>query len=176
MPVFIQECSWTSHPGLPAMVTLYNQINKGKWSYNKALKYSHDDPQFRVSDFDNATFKGLSQMKAMPSEEREIILQCCLMVLRFMFQEFQVSFQFRKTTEDIWSGCSFGQSQYPADAGHWNQPIAAMDQAGTCSKAQLFCIYCFQMYTSGLSCKWILMSHSNEMHGETGLYCRWHLC
>lgn len=107
-------------------------------------------------------------MKAMPSEERVIILQCCLMVLRFMFQEFQVSFQFRKTTEDIWSGCSFGQSQYPADAGHWNQPIAAMDQAGTCSKAQLFCIYCFQLYTSGLSCKWILMSHSNKMFEETG--------
>lgn len=50
MPMFIQECSWTSHPGLPAMVTLYNPINKGKWSYNKALfNKAHDDSQLRVS-------------------------------------------------------------------------------------------------------------------------------
>lgn len=62
---------------------------------------------YQLIYFDNATFKGLSQIKAMPSEEGEMILQHCLMVLKFIFQEFQMPFQFRKATEDIWAGCSF---------------------------------------------------------------------
>lgn len=73
---------------------------------------------YQLIYFDNATFKDLSQMKPMPSEEQEMILQHCLMVLRFICQEFQVSFQLMKATEDVWSGCSFGQSQHPADVGH----------------------------------------------------------
>lgn len=73
---------------------------------------------YQLIYFDNATFKGLSQIKAMPSEEGEMILQHCLMVSRFIFQEFQMPFQFRKTREDIWAGCSFGQSQHPVAAGH----------------------------------------------------------
>lgn len=104
-------------------------------------------------------------MKAMPSEEWEMILQHCLMVLRFIFQEIQVSFQFRKTTEDIWSGWSFGQSQHPADAVPCR--CWALNPAA-CSKAQLFwisCSQCAQLYTSALSYKWIHMSHhSNESH------------
>lgn len=134
--------------------------------------------RYQVIYFDHATFQGLSLMKATPSEEWEMLLQHCLMVLGFIFQGFQVSFQFRKTTEDIWSGCSFGQSQHPADAGHRTQPVAATGQTATCSKAQLFwisCCQCAQLYMSALSCKWI---HEPPQQWaswkETCLYCRWY--
>lgn len=59
---------------------------------------------YQLSYFGNAAFKGLSQMKVMLSEEREMILQHFLVVAMFIFQEFQISFRYRKTTEDVWSG------------------------------------------------------------------------
>lgn len=43
----INERSWISHPGLQAMVTLYNKINKPKWTYDKAVFTWYT--QFKVS-------------------------------------------------------------------------------------------------------------------------------
>lgn len=61
---------------------------------------------YQLIYFDNSTFKDLNQMKAMPSEEQEMILQHCLMVLRCILQEFQVSFQFMKQQRMFGQGAS----------------------------------------------------------------------
>lgn len=65
----IKERSWISHPGLQVMVSLYNKINKLKWTYDKAVFTWYT--QFKVSSFFffGAIFKGLSEMKVITSEE-----------------------------------------------------------------------------------------------------------
>jgi len=129
--------------------------------------------RYQLLYFDSTIFKGLSQIKAIVSEEQKTWL--CNIVQSFWDSHI------RKTTEDIGSWCSFGWSLPPADAEYWNQPAAVTGQAAAHTKAHHgtdFCISCCkyaQSNTSGLSRERIYMSHHRKesQWKDTGLYCGW---
>lgn len=102
-----------------------------RWS---SIQWWFHNLGYQLIYFYSVIFKGLGQMKAVASEERERWF--CNTVWWFWDS------YFRKTTEDIWSRCSFGRSLSPVGTEHWNQPAAVTGQAAARSEAHHGASFC----------------------------------